>query len=117
MHRSSWDALLRLDLLLRSIGMHAHDATAGRLRALGLLLPVYWLPVNSAVAGEEALKWTLDLATRWSYQPGIIEFQMIHVGRDRVTDHPSVGIRPQQLVGMVHAGREPCVVILRSEYG
>lgn len=44
-----------------------------------------------------------DLSTGWPDQAGLIEFQVIHVGCNRVTDHPSVGIRPEQLVRLLHA--------------
>jgi len=47
---------------------------------------------------------TLDLPISWSDQAGLVELQVIHVRRNRVTDHPSVRIWPQQLVRLVHAG-------------
>ena len=39
-----------------------------------------------------------------SDQAGLVKLQVIHVGRDRVRDHPGVRIRPQQIVRLVHAG-------------
>jgi hypothetical protein len=81
-----------------------HDSVRAGRRATRVKEALSPAPHGGLTAVEASAELDADLPISWSDQAGLVELQVIHVGRNRVTDHPSVRIRPQQLVRPVHAG-------------
>jgi hypothetical protein len=80
------------------------ETTRDRLRWAGSQGTSSMTTMGPDPAEQAVLDWTPDLPISGSDQAGLVELQVIHIGRDGVTDHPSVRIRSQQLMSLVQAG-------------